>query len=132
MFKSMKDKVPEIKHFAYKYLREILTLTALIAAGFSSWNGIFINGFGLSILFTMIGSAIGLIFPHEINDWMHKFYDMISKQNRLVTIGFECIKIIFAFFFAFAYFCWLGFLSATAYHYFAHHGKNDHKHDRAA
>ena len=44
---KIKDNLPEAKHFARKYFREILTILTLAVAFFSSWKGFFINGFCL-------------------------------------------------------------------------------------
>lgn len=126
------ENMPEWRHFARKYLREMLTILAVVAAGFSTWKGVFINGLAMSLLFTVIGLIVGTIFPEKVDALMHKFYKVSMQKNQFAEIAVEGIKIIIAFFFSFAYFCWMGLLAASAYHYFAHRARMDNSHDRAA
>lgn len=128
---KIKDNLPEMEHFTRKYLKEILTIIAVLAAGFSSWKGLLMNGIGMSLLFSMIGLIIGIIFPTYINQWAHKFYNLTSKKGQFAEIAVECIKILFAFLFGFLYFLGVGLLAATAYNYFSQQAKHN-KQDRAA
>jgi small-conductance mechanosensitive channel len=129
---KIKENLPEMRHFARKYLKEILTVLALLAAGFSAWKGVFINGVGLSLLFSMIGMLVGMIIPKKVNRWIHKFYDMTSKKSQITEIVIECSKIVGAFFFSFAYFFCMGVLAASSYHYFSHNANSNHGRDWAA
>lgn len=128
---KIKDNLPEMGHFTRKYLREILTIAAVVAAGFSSWNGFWMNGMGMSLLFAMAGLIIGIVFPTYISNWIHKFYDLTSRKGQFAEIAVECVKILLAFVFGFVYFFGVGLLASTAYHYFSHQARNN-KHDRAA
>ena len=128
---KIKDNLPEMGHFTRKYLKEILTIVAVIAAGLSSWKGFLMNGMWMSLLFTMAGLIIGIIFPTYINHWIHKFYDLTSRKGQFAEIAVECGKIIFALLFGFLYFLGIGLLASTAYHYFSHQARHN-KHDRAA
>lgn len=125
------NNLPEMGHFTRKYLKEILTIAAVIAAGISSWNGFLMNGVWMSLFFTMGGLILGIIFPTYINHWIHKFYDLTSRKGFFAEIVVECCKIIFALLFGFIYFLGVGLLASTAYHYFSHQARNN-KHDRAA
>lgn len=129
---KFKENMPEMGHFARKYLREILTILAVVAAGFSSWKGIFINNLGMTLIFTMIGLIVGILIPSKIDHWSYQFYKLTTRKSQIAEIAIECSKIIIAFFFAFAYFCWMGLLASSAYHYFSHQARTHNNHDKAA
>ena len=129
---KIKDNLPEAKHFARKYFREILTILTLAVAFFSSWKGFFINGLGMSLFFAFLGLLAGVIFPRYTHLVLHKFYHIMAKKNMAAEIGLECVKIVLAFIFAFVYFGIVGLLASSAYRYFSAEARGEKGHDRAA
>jgi len=128
---KIKSRLPEMEDFTRKYLKEILTIVAVLAAGFSSWKGFWMNGMGMSLMFSMAGLIIGIIFPTYISSLIHKFYDLTTRKGQFAEIMVECVKIAFAFIFGFVYFFGIGLLASTAYNYFSHNAGHN-KQDRAA
>lgn len=125
---KIKENLPEMGHFTRRYLREILTVVALLAAAFSSWKGFLINGLGMSLLFVVVGLIVGIVLPTYVNQAIHKFYELTSKKGQTAEIIIECVKIVGAFFLAFIYFFGVGMLASSAYHYFSHHIREKNKH----
>lgn len=129
---KIKNNLPEMRNFNNRYLREILTISALVAAGFSSWNGFFINGLGMSLLFTSIGLLVGIIFPTQVHNVIHKFYELTSRRSNTAQIGIECAKIVGAFCVSFVYFAGVGLLASNSYRHFSNQARGNRDHDMAA
>jgi len=129
---KIKENLPEMQHLGRKYFREILTIVAIVVAGFSSWEEFFINGLGMSVLFIMLGLIVGIIFSSHVHNLIHKFYDMTSRKSFSAELAVEGAKIVLAFFFSFIYFLGVGLLASSAYMYFSRQARENKKHDRAA
>ncbi len=117
-FEKLKDNLPDFKQFARKYISESATIIALLVGGLSAWKHLVFGGIGITLLFLVIGTALGIFWPVQIDTLLKKFYQLSYKRNRTSEMIVGGIEIVVAFLFPFVFFAMIGMLAGSAYHYF--------------
>ena len=129
---NMKEKLPWIEKLTRRYMVERLTMVAILVGAFSAWMHLFIGTFGWCMLFLVIGSAVGIFFPHQMDRWVRKVYSFSRSGNHMSTVVAESAKIALALFLPFVYFAFLGVLAGTAYQYYVQSAQAGNKDNKAS
>jgi len=117
-FEKLKDNLPDFKQFARKYISESATIVALLVGGVSAWLHLVFGGIGITLLFLVIGTALGIFWPVQIDNLLKKFYAMSLKRNKTSEMIVGGVEVVVAFLLPFIFFCMIGMLAGSAYHYF--------------
>ena len=129
---KMKDNFSEVEKFARRHLIETFTVIAIMVGALSAWAHFFVGTLGWSVLFMAAGAVLGIFFPTHIDRAIKKIYSFSSGDNKTAEIIAEAIKIGIALFLPFIYFCFLGLMAGTAYHYYTRYLQSGRKGNKAA
>jgi len=129
---KVKDNFSEVEKFARKHTTETLTAIAIAVAALSAWAHFFVGTLGWSVIFMAIGAIVGIFFPSHIDRGIKKIYSFSSRENKMTEIIAEAIKIAVALFLPFIYFCFLGLMAGTSYHYYTRYAQSGQKGNKAA
>jgi hypothetical protein len=129
---KMRENFSGFEKFAHKYMIETLTAVAIVVGAFSAWTHLFIGTLGWSMLFLVIGSALGVFMSSQMDRILKKVYSFSRGESRTSVIVAEVIKIAVALFLPFIYFGFFGIMAGTAYQYYGHVSQSGQKGKKAA
>jgi hypothetical protein len=129
---KVRENLSGVEQFAHKHMIETLTVAAILVGAFSSWVHLFVGTLAWSVLFLVIGSALGIYLPHRMDMVMKKVYSFSRGSSPKTMYIAEGVKIIVALLLPFVYFGFLGIMTGTAYHYYVHFSQNGNKGNKAA
>lgn len=115
---KMREGLSGVERFAHKHMIETLTVAAVLVAALSSWIHLFVGTLAWSVLFLVIGSALGIFLPNRMDMVMKKIYSFSRGGSSVTLYVAEGVKIGIALFLPFVYFAFLGVMAGTAYHYY--------------
>lgn len=124
MFDKLKDgvSVQEVEDFARKHTTEVFSILAIIIGAISGWRDFF-TGPGLTIVFTAIGTILGILFPAPVEKGLKQLYSFTFKQEKMTQIILGVVKIVIAIFIPFVLFGVLGLLAGASFHYYTRHAQ---------
>jgi hypothetical protein len=128
----MKENFSEVEKFARRHTIETLTVIAIAVAALSAWAHFFVGTLGWSMIFMAAGAVVGIFFPTHIDKGIKMIYSFSSGDNKMTEVIAEGVKIAIALFLPFIYFCFLGMMAGTSYHYYTRYIQSGRKGNKAA